>query len=113
MLPQQQNYNNLELYPLEIHHTTVREMKPEQVFIGDRAKEGAREIQRWKEKIEKKGEKGCGDSDVIETERDRDKDTDTDTDRDNSIRETQIFVETKSGVTTFQTAGPFNFFCPV
>lgn len=38
---------------------------------------------------------------MIETERDRDKDTDTDTDRDNSIRETQIFVETQSGVTTF------------
>lgn len=99
MLPQQQNYNNLELYSLEIHHTTVREMKPEQVFIGDRAKE--QERCRDGKKIEKKGEKGCGDSDVIETERDRDKDTDTDTDRDNSIRETQIFVETKSGVTTF------------
>lgn len=79
MLPQQQNYNNLELYPLEIHHTTVREMKPEQVFIGDRAKEGAREMQRWKEKIEKKGEKGCGDLDVIETEAEAETKTQTQT----------------------------------
>lgn len=46
-------------------------------------------------------------------DRDRGRDRDTDTDRDNSIMKTQIFVETKSGVTTFQTAGPFNFFCPV
>lgn len=44
---------------------------------------------------------------------DRDRDKDTDTDRDSSMMETQIFVETKSGATTFQTAGPFNFFCPV
>lgn len=79
MLPQQQNYNNLELYSLEIHHTTVREMKPEQVFIGDRTKEGAREMQRWKEKIEKKGEKGCGDLDVIETEAETETKTQTQT----------------------------------
>lgn len=50
---------------------------------------------------------------MIETEAGTDRDNDTDTDRDNSMMETQIFMETKAGVTTFQTAGPFNFFCTV
>lgn len=48
---------------------------------------------------------------MIETEAETDRDTDTD--RDNSMMETQIFMETKAGVTTFQTSGPFNFFCTV
>ena len=36
-------------------------------------------MQRWKEKIEKKGEKGCGDLDVIETEAETETKTQTQT----------------------------------
>lgn len=70
------------------------------------------ERERNEERKERMGSSRCG----RDTNRDRETETQrqTDTVRNNSMIEAQIFMETKAGVTyLFQTAGLFNFFCPV